>query len=596
MSGKKAVGCLRAVVLLGALAVFMVPTGQAQLQFENVATRLGLDQTGSCGGPFWVDMDSDGDQDLLRMHRFNQPSILFRNDGLDFTALSATIGFPQTADAGGVNPMDFDHDGDLDLLVYTYGSNFQLLVNDNGIFTDRAEELGLHPRTGGRYRAWIDFNEDGWMDLLMDFTDGWKLYRNDNGTGFTDITATTGMPDIPDSYIFIESDIDLDGDVDLYVSVIGGPNHLYVNNGDGSFEDQTVAAGLGDIVGNGSCAWVDFNHDKYPDLITPDGNHHGVFINNGDRTFTTLTVHGTNVQSWGGYPQACLYGIADFDMDRDPDIYVCRPGGCGNGLAPNQFLRMDSISSTDIWFTDVAPDLGMDFEEDGYPCVVDYDGDGAMDLYIASQDHPDRLFHNITPHTADQMEVRVLGPTGDQDRWLSRVEVYQHGTDQVVSASELNSSNVARNGFKNYFVLDPAAHYDLKVYFTDGTSMLPADFPQLSDVVPSDVNHLLTVYKGQTTGTPATGVVGAGDFRLEAAYPNPFNSATTLRFVVPAACRAQLRVYDLLGQNVANLMDENVSAGEHQVTWNAAGVSSGVYFVSLDSGDRFARQKVLLLK
>jgi len=576
------------------LFIFMAPA-VAQPAFEDVAPQLGLNQTGSCGGPFWVDIDGDGDQDLCRMHRFGEPSVIYRNDGDHFTPMSSGIGLPQDADAGGVNPMDFDHDGDLDLFTHCYSTNFELLVNENGHYVDRTSDLGLDPRTGGRYRAWIDFNRDGWMDLLLDFSDGWKLYRNDGGQLFTDITANTQLPNITDSYFFAESDFDLDGDVDLYLTVIGGPNRLYVNDGNNAFVDRTVAAGLSGIVGNGACAWVDFNHDKYPDLLTPDGNHHGIYINNGDGTFHRLNVHGTDVPDWGDFPQGCLYGIADFDMDGDQDIYVCRPGGCGMGQAPNQFLRQDSINATDIWFTDMAPRLGMDFLEDGYPCVVDYDGDGDMDLYIASQDQPDHLFRNNLNSTVNRLEVKVLGPNGEQDKWLTRVEVYPHGGQSAITASELNSSNVSRNGFKNYLVLDENGHYDLRIYFASGAVMTPDVYPQLSDVVPSQINHLLTVYQGQMAGTPE-GSKLAKDFRLDAVYPNPFNSTATIRYSLPASEYVRLGVYDVLGRHVNDLVNGSVSAGEHNMSWNASGVSSGIYFLRLQAGRQVAQQKALLLK
>ena len=589
----KATGFLGICGICATLTLLWSPCARAQL-FEDVAPQFGLDHVGTCGGPFWVDLDDDGDQDLLRMQRFGNPDLVYRNDGDHFTLLD-DIGMSLDSDGGGANPMDFDRDGDLDIFVHCYSTDFMLMVNEDGVFENQTQQLGFAPRTGGRYRAWLDFNRDGWMDLLLSFTDGWKLYRNDSGTHFTDITETTNLPDIESTYFFAETDYDLDGDIDLYMTVIGGANHFYRNAGDNSFADATDVAGLSGISGNGACVWVDINHDKYPDLLTPDGNHHGIFLNNQDGTFTAMTVHGTTTWDWGDFPQGCLYAVADFDMDGDEDIYAARPGGCGAGLAANQFFRQDSQDGTEIWFTDIAPQLGMNFAEDGYPWVVDFDGDGDMDLYLAQQGHADRLFRNNAVVTTNRFEVRVLGPNGEQDRWHTRVELYGHSSDEILTSSELNLSNVSMNGFRNYFVADENVHYDLRLYFACGVSMLPDDHPELSDIVPAEVGHIVTVHMDPILNADPPQKL-PGDFGLAPAFPNPFNAVTTITYNVSANGLVRISILSLEGRWITDLLDTRVDAGTHQITWDADGLASGIYFVRLEAGSQLALQKVILLK
>ena len=90
-------------------------------------------------------------------------------------------------------------------------------------------------------------------------------------------------------------------------------------------------------------------------------------------------------------------------------------------------------------------------------------------------------------------------------------------------------------------------------------------------------------------------------FILEPAYPNPFNSSTTLRYVVPRAGEVRLAVYDILGREVMCLIDRHMEAGHHVIHWNGANlrkqvVSSGAYIVELRSGQQKSARKVLLLK
>jgi hypothetical protein len=577
-----------ALMLLGAGTT----SGQ---QFVDVAPQLGLNFTGACGGAFWFDYDGDNDLDLLRTERFSGEDVIFRNDGDHFTLLD-NIGLSSNVDHGTTLPMDFDHDGDYDIWIDGYGTTIQLMVNENGTFVDRTAQLGLDPQTGGRHGTWLDVNHDGWMDLMIEFIDGWKLYRNDQGE-FTDITSSTQLPNLFDGSFFSETDIDLDGDIDLFMTRIGGSDHLYVNQGTGTFVDGTGAAGLSGVPAELGCLWADFDNDKYPDLLTQGSNYHAVWHNNGDGTFREMNVHGTETDFQAGdWPYGARYAAADFDMDRDIDFYVCRPGGCAGGLATNQFFRMDSIQNLDIWFTDIAPELGMDFAEDGYPWVADFDQDGDMDLYIAQHNSPDRLFRNDMVHVSSWLEVEVLGPMGERDRWHTRAEIYPHGAGNLLGVSELNFSNVGRNGFSNYLVVDANAHYDLRLYFACGVSMLPTDYPSLSNIVPAEVNHLMTVYMGQGAVAASDPPEISRDLTLENAYPNPFNAVTSISFQVAEPSNVRLSVYAVDGRWVTDLVNGTMTVGKHQVTWDARDATSGIYFLRLSAGNHRAMSKVVLLK
>ncbi|MBI1805223.1 MAG: T9SS type A sorting domain-containing protein, partial [Ignavibacteriae bacterium] len=85
-------------------------------------------------------------------------------------------------------------------------------------------------------------------------------------------------------------------------------------------------------------------------------------------------------------------------------------------------------------------------------------------------------------------------------------------------------------------------------------------------------------------------------FALNANYPNPFNPSTLISYNLPEESNAHLVVYNLLGQQVATLVDGLQSAGEHSVTFDASGLSSGLYYYKLEAGKNVQVNKMMLLK
>jgi len=100
---------------------------------------------------------------------------------------------------------------------------------------------------------------------------------------------------------------------------------------------------------------------------------------------------------------------------------------------------------------------------------------------------------------------------------------------------------------------------------------------------------------GEDIAETVTDIV-PNQFKLFAAYPNPFNPTTTIRFSVAATHTTQLEIYDIVGRLVETLVKEKLSTGEHEVLWNAEGLASGVYFIKLESGRFLTTQKIVLLK
>jgi len=86
------------------------------------------------------------------------------------------------------------------------------------------------------------------------------------------------------------------------------------------------------------------------------------------------------------------------------------------------------------------------------------------------------------------------------------------------------------------------------------------------------------------------------EFNLDTAYPNPFNPVTNLKFGLPVDSKVSIQIYNLQGQVVSTLLNDNMQAGYHSVVWNADNHSSGIYFVQMIAGDYIHTQKIMLVK
>jgi spore coat protein A len=91
-------------------------------------------------------------------------------------------------------------------------------------------------------------------------------------------------------------------------------------------------------------------------------------------------------------------------------------------------------------------------------------------------------------------------------------------------------------------------------------------------------------------------IIAATDYSLDQNYPNPFNPSTTINFSVPEKSQVTLKIFDVLGNEVSTLMNQEVPGGNHEVHFDATGLPSGVYFYSLTAGDFVQNKKMMLLK
>lgn len=279
-----------------------------------------------------------------------------------------------------------------------------LFVSDYDIktFPDIAPFLGLdvNDLAGGTVAE--DFDGDGYIDLLIsEFSlSGQMHYFHNNGNGsFSDKTVEAGLAGLPGGLNLIQGDYNNDGLPDVLV-LRGGwqyaagaiPDSLLRNDGKGHFTDVTEQAGLINYAPNQTAVWLDFNGDGLLDIYfgyeSTQGDSHPcqLFRNNGDGTFTDCAA-AAGVDNIG-YVKAVVSG--DFNNDGRPDLYLSRHG------QPNILFRNDGPKDTNLgaksdWkFTDVSLAAGVTEPIDSFPAwFFDYDNDGWEDIFVCGYTRKD---------------------------------------------------------------------------------------------------------------------------------------------------------------------------------------------------------------
>ena len=487
-----------------------------ELTFTDVTTAAGLKTSGyTFGDPIWGDFDNDGDLDLFVENHLYGPSCLYRSNGNGtFTDVLRTSGIGKGGDRHGSAWADFDNDGDLDLFI-TYGAGAghnlgtkedELAENLGGAqFTNVAPAAGVINTWGrGRSVAWGDYDDDGYIDLLLgNLETDLVLYRNNGDGTFTDATAQAGLTGL--QYIeCVFVDYDNDGFPDIFCTDSQAhnppPDILLRNNGDGTFANVSAQAGIQPLVNGRSLAWGDYDNDGDLDLFISRGTDNGnlkqtFYRNNGDGTFTDVTdaaglglVVNNRAAAWG-----------DFDNDGYLDLYVVNSGSDPVGKGPNYLFR----NNQDGTFTDVASSTGVAdavISRGRGAAWGDFDKDGFLDLFITNgedntdfNEGPQFLFHN-GGNGNTWLEIKPVGTISNRQGLGVKVTI------QVGSAVQYREQNGATGHFLSqgaapiHFGLDQALVVDqVTLHWPSGVSQTLTNVP---------VDQEITVVEATPTPTP----------------------------------------------------------------------------------------------
>ncbi len=332
------------------------------------------------GGVAVFDYNGDGRPDVFFPNGATTPSLekvaprysnrLYRNDGaMRFTDVTDAAGVSGRGYSIGAAAADFDNDGRVDLFVAGAGAN-QLLRNRGGRFEDVTTAAGIGSGELSVAAAWLDYDNDGLLDLFVVTYVQWAADRN---------------PSCGDEARGIR--------IYCHPRVFQGlPNRLYRNRGDRTFEDVSTRAGLQAHVGKGMSASIaDFDHDRWPDIfVTNDAVPNFLFRNNGDGTFAeTALLAGVSVPDSGRPSSSMGVDAQDYDNDGWADIHFTALTGETFPLFRNDSATLPGT------FVDVTQRSGvaaLTVKSSGWCAVLaDLDNDGWKDIFTANSHVNDRV-------------------------------------------------------------------------------------------------------------------------------------------------------------------------------------------------------------
>lgn len=521
--------CLTVISLpsFGQDSMFVDRSIESGMQDDFIYRQLGVS---------WGDYNEDGFMDVFIATTPNNR--LFKNNGDNtFTDVAATLGLqdPMAEASTGIWG-DYDGDGDLDLFVANLGpmmsgdnsggmmvTQNRLYQNNKGQFTDVTEQAGVSGIPEGvtgesTSASWVDYDNDGDIDLLnCNRMLGVYLYRNNGDGTFAHVTQSAGLYNpMATSYEHgVWADYDLDGDQDLFLSAgvamtmpmttdsdMSGmsikpmqmnmtSNKLYQNQGDGTFIDATILAGLlheTNAARSHTAVWGDFNNDGYPDLFS--GNRGSItmntlaesrlYQNNQDGTFTDVT------DMDGMSEEYSVFGAAWADVDNDGflDLYIAihpdmrdHPDHATN---PTRIPHPLYMANGDGTFTDVnefLEDLPFvsgitDLGHQGGAAFGDADNDGDLDLVVveAMGLGPMRFYENATAaEGANWLQIDLRSPGMNTRAIGARIIVESGGAEMYREVGFGATGWGSQAPFTQTIGLGDATQARVRVVWPDGS-------------------------------------------------------------------------------------------------------------------------------
>lgn len=249
-----------------------------------------------------------------------------------------------------------------------------------------------------------DFDNDGWLDIIASsyhLNEQLVYFKNQEGRGFIDITSQAGLKGITGGLNFIHGDVNNDGFEDLYITrgawlgPFGSfPNSLLINNGDGSFTDQTEAFGLLEFHPSQTAVFMDFNLDGFLDLFIGYEAFPGLevpsklYLNQEGESFKDYTKEA------GLYFSKYVKGLASGDVNLDgwPDLVISVFEG------KNLLFLNNGLAAGKLAFQDATAAFGVEEPVNSFPCALfDFDNDGDLDLFISGYytKNAKRIAHSV---------------------------------------------------------------------------------------------------------------------------------------------------------------------------------------------------------
>jgi len=507
------------IFLLEALPITQTGAGAAaetaSIQFRDVTQQAGIrfvHNNGAFGKKFlpetmgpgvaFIDYDNDGWPDIFLVNgmdwsghaqKHSTPKLYHNNHDGTFSDVTHKAGLDVEFFGMGVAVGDYDNDGFDDLFVTAYGQNHLFHNNGNGTFTDVTQKAGLlGPKEFSSSAAWVDYDKDGRLDLVIGNYVQWtpetdlyctldgksksyctpesykgtsvRLWHNRGDGTFEEVTQKAGLGEPTSKTLGIAVlDYDNDGWPDLLFSNDTQPNKLYRNNGNGTFTEKAVVAGVAFSEDGVARAGMgvdasDYDHSGFPSLLITNFSNQmiSLYHNEGKGLFVDEAP-----RSDIGRASLLTLGFGcfffDYDLDGWPDVLVA------NGHIDADIQRVQSNVKYAMpphlfrntgkgKFEEVTKSLGPAFATPRVgrgAAYADFNNDGRLDLLLSTNGGPVYLFRNDAQGSAasnKSLRIKLIGTKSNRDGLGATVRVTSGGETQTqmlrsgssyLSASEL---------------------------------------------------------------------------------------------------------------------------------------------------------------
>jgi enediyne biosynthesis protein E4 len=362
---------------------------------------------------------------------------------------------------------DYDGDGFPDLYVTQYGRSILFHNNGDGTFTDVTEKAGVAVPGWSSSAVWFDYDNDGRLDLFVcNFVEfsksknlncvaynkpgycvptlykpspSWLFHNNGDGT-FTDVSQSSGIAKyLGKAWGVVATDLNNNGKMDLFVANDTARNFLFMNRGNGKFEEIAALAGVGysqtgrPRSGMGVDS-ADFNQDGWMDLFVANIDHEefSLYQNNHDETFddqADATPIGLSTRLMSGW------GLKFFDYDNDGNLDLFLANGNPDDLIetmqkdvtyrePLLLFHSDGKTLHNV-SAESGPLFARNLSARGL-AIGDFDNDGAVDVLISVNDDAPLLLRNTAAKENHWLGIKLVGKKSNRDAIGARI-TYQAG-------------------------------------------------------------------------------------------------------------------------------------------------------------------------